>query len=234
MIQICCFKWKPDGEYRSKFDASHVNTLKNMVKRNLSIEHEFVCVTDDPQGLDPDIRVVKLWLNPVPNYGCENRPNCFRRIRAFAPDMETIIGKRFVWLDLDTVVVGQLDPLFDIPDDFKMWGGTHPTTPYNGSMVLMNAGARAKVWDKFNPRVSPLKGRERGHIGSDQAWISYCLGSGEKKWDTHDGVYSFRIDILAPKSGLPDDARIVFFHGRHNPWDENVQKNHPWVRRYYR
>lgn len=234
MIRICCFKWKPRGEYRSKFEAVHVNTLKNMVKRNLSMEHEFVCVTDDGAGLDPEIRVVPLWPNPVPVFGSENRPNCFHRIRAFAPDMKAILGERFVWLDLDAVITGPLDPLFETDADFKMWGGTHPTTPYNGSMVMMNAGARAQVWDKFNPRVSPHKGKERGHIGSDQAWISYCLGPNEQKWSKIDGVYSYRIDILKPKAVLPKDARIVFFHGRHNPWDDEVQLGQRWVREHYR
>ena len=60
-LTICCFKWQSPIQYRTKFRAQHVNTLRNMFRRHLHMPHEFVCITDDPAGIDQDIRIVKLW-----------------------------------------------------------------------------------------------------------------------------------------------------------------------------
>jgi hypothetical protein len=71
-------------------------------------------------------------------------------------------------------------------------------------------------------------------MGSDQAWISHSLGAGEQTWSKSDGLYSFRYDLDEGKSTLPDDARIVFFHGKFDPWDGDIQETVPWVSYHYR
>jgi hypothetical protein len=114
-----------------------------------------------------------------------------------------------------------------------IWGDTNPTTPYNGSMWMLRAGSRVKVWKTFDPQRSPRLGLAKRYFGSDQAWIATCLGPNEKRWTRADGVYSYRNEI-APKGGaLPADARIVFFHGRHDPWHSDIQAKHAWVREHW-
>ncbi len=136
-------------------------------------------------------------------------------------------------LDLDCVVTGDLTPIFEAPEDFRIWGLTHPNNPYNGSLVVMNAGARPQVWDNFDPVTSPQKASRAGFFGSDQAWLCACLGPNEAKFGKADGVYSYRLDVRPSSGRLPGDARIVFFHGQNDPWGPEARRL-PWVKDNYR
>jgi hypothetical protein len=239
MLRIVCWKWKPKGAYRSTFGPETVNTLKRMVARHYAKSHELVCITDDAQGIDADVRVIPLWSDhaEVPSPHGPGNPSCYRRLKAFSAEARELIGERFVSVDLDCVITGDLSPLWDRPERFVIWGDTSPRTPYNGSMFLMTAGSRRQVWERFDPVRSPLIAKAKGYFGSDQAWIGACLGDGEPRWSTADGVYSFRNhlqDPYRPARALPANAAIVFFHGKWDPWHPEVQAKYGWVREHYR
>lgn len=243
MLEVVCWKWRPARTYRSTFDASTVNTLRSMVARNLRLPHRFTCITDDPRGIDGDVRVIPLWNDfaSVPNPSNARNPSCYRRLRMFSAEAREVIGERIVSMDLDVVITGDLTPLFDRPDDFVIWGGqtVQPGTRgpvyswYNGSLMMLRAGTRTKVWTEFDPARSPALANRAGCRGSDQGWIAYCLGKNEPVWGTSDGVFSFRNHVLPSKGILPKGARFVAFHGAHDPWHRNVQREHPWVADHY-
>lgn len=238
MITFICWKWTPAPGYRSSYAGEQVNVLRRMVARHYDAPHRFVCVTDDATGIGSDVEVLPLWsdFSTVPSpHGLRN-PSCYRRLKAFARDAAQIFGERFVSLDLDTVIVNDLRPLFDRPEDFVIWENTtkDAKTSYNGSMWMLTAGARPQVWETFDPKLSPKVTFREGRFGSDQAWISHCLGPHEVTWNCADGVYSYRVHISRQFRGsLPANARIVFFHGKTDPWDYQAQQ-HPWVRAHYR
>ena len=235
MLSVVTFRWQPPRGYRSAYAPKTVNVLAAMVRKFYDRPHRFFCCTDDADGLDPAIDVIPLWSDyaDLPAPAGRQHPSCYRRLRAFAPDAAAMFGPRFVTLDLDCVVTGDLGPLWDRPEDFVIWGDTNPTTYYNGSMVLMTAGARAQVWTAFDPVRSPRLAARAGHWGSDQGWISYCLGPGEPRWSRADGVYSFRNDLAHDMRRLPADARIVMFHGPWDPWADYIRQNCPWVREWW-
>jgi hypothetical protein len=233
------FKWKAPAHYRSEFGPETVNTWRRMIRRHYQGPAEFVCVTDDPDGIDKGIRVEKLWDHhrKVPSPHGAGNPSCYPRLYAYSAEAEAIFGPRFMLTDLDIVVAGEPDSinrLVDVPEDFKIWGDTAKGTPYNGSLTLMTAGARRQVWDTFDPIESPKRGRDLGYIGSDQAWIAACLGPNERKWTAKDGVYSYRNEIQHKDGHLPAGARIVVFHGSVDPWSPSARARHPWVREHYR
>lgn len=234
MLSVVCFKWQPYPGYRSKFDSAHVNVLRAMVERHYHQPHRFICITDDPEGLDSRIEVVPLWddfSNMASPHG-RRYPSCYRRLKMFSPDIAQLVGERFVMLDLDCVIAGDLTELWDRPEDFVAWGGTNRTTHYNGSMMLMTAGARKQVWEDFDPATSPMKSVGAGQFGSDQGWISFKLGKGEAMWDTSDGVYSYMVHLNQRRELLPKNAKIVFFNGKIDPWSYEAQQL-AWVRKYW-
>ncbi len=235
MLSVICWKWKPrQANYRSKFGPEAVNTLRAMVARHYPNPHRFICVTDDPKGIASDIEILPLWTEfaHLRNPSGPNNPSCYRRLRAFAPEAATYFGERFVSLDLDVVITGDLRPVWDRPEDFVIFGDTSAQTPYNGSMFLLTAGARPRVWTEFDPIRSPYLTQRARLFGSDQAWIRYCLGKHEAVWGPQDGIYSFRKHIQRTASDLPSDARVVVFHGAVDPWSQEAQKL-AWVRQHY-
>lgn len=234
MLSVVCFKWRPPAGYRSTYRAETVNVLRRMVGRHYRAPHRFLCVTDDPVGLDPEVEVVPMWSDfatvQSPHGG--HNPSCYRRLRAFAPDISDVLGPRFVAVDLDTVITGEITPLWDRPEAFVIWGETNPQSWYNGSMFLLTAGARPQVFTRFNPKTSPHQAKAAGRFGSDQGWISYCLGRGEATWTRADGVYSYRVHLAPTGYQLPPTARMVMFHGHLDPWSPAAQKL-DWVREHY-
>lgn len=236
-MKFVTWKWSAPG-YRSVFMGEHVNIVADMIGRQYRAPHEVICVTNEPEGIDRTrVSIVPAWDDfadlPPPHGVTQKNPSCYRRLRMFARDIGQVFGPRFCWTDLDNVFTGDLRPLVDGHEPIKMWGDTHPTTFYNGGFGVMNAGARPQVWESFDPDDSPRLARAAGHIGSDQAWISHCLGPNEPKWTTDDGVYSFKNHLRRNSWRLPSNARVVSFHGQYDPWMEFCQRI-PWVRQHYR
>lgn len=234
MLTVCCFKWRPFEGYRSEYAPETVHVLKSMVSRHYTDPFRFVCITDDPTGLN-GIETVPLWNDyaDIPHPSSPGKhPSCYRRLKVFAPEMRAILGKRFVVMDLDCVILGDLRPLWNRPEDFIGLAGTQPPTTFNGSMFLMNAGARPRVWQDFNPTFSPINAQKAGHYGSDQAWISYILGPREARWTTADGVFSYRLHVAPAKGRVPKGAKLVFFNGKKDPWSPEI-RGMDWIEQHY-
>jgi hypothetical protein len=236
VISVACFKWKPKEGYRSKYSGHQVNVLRNMVARHYQKPHRFICVTDDAEGIDEGIEIVPLWDDhaEVPNPSFADGPSCYRRLKTFSRDIGSVLGDRFVCIDLDVVIVGDLTPIFDRTEDFVGWRNPVPQWPLNGSLFMMNAGARPQVWETFDPDVSPVLSHGANMRGSDQGWMSYVLGWNEAMLDARDGVISYQKEVRRNLGRLPKGARIVVFWGRMDPWSEQAQKHSPWIKEHYR
>lgn len=245
VLDFVCWKWKPLRKYRSTYDGATVNVLRNMVARHYKKPHRFSCITDDATGIDPDIRVIPMQgtkLAAVPNPSNPNNPSCYRKLWEFSPEAKDVIGERFVSMDLDTVITDEITGVFDRPEDFVIWGG-QALGPgrlgtynwVNGSLRLLRAGTRTKVWTEFKPGISPYAAHKAGCRGSDQGWIAYCLGKENiTTFGMDDGVHSFRNHIVPNKGRLLPNTRIVCFHGKHDPWHADVQVAYPWVKEHYK
>ena len=219
MLTIALWKWNRPG-YRTIFTGEHVNALASQIAEFYERPHRIVCVTDDPQGIDESVECIHYHADfaDVPSPMGGSAPTCYQRLELFRPDAAKRFGDRFVSLDLDTTLHGDMVSVWDRPEDFVIYDDPlYPGRQYCGAMLLMTAGARPQVWNDFDPVHSPAQARAAGKRGSDQAWISYKL-PGEATWGPADGVYSYRKHIQ-PSGKLPADARAVMWHGQVKPWD---------------
>lgn len=236
ILTVVTFKWKPTLGYRSLFLAEHVNVLRNMLERNLKSQPwRLVCVTDDPDGIDKRVKTVPLWDDyaSIPNPSYTNGPSCYRRLKVFSPAAKRLFGSRILMMDLDVVIVGDISQVVDRKEDFVILGDTNASTWYNGSLVLFTAGARPQLWEQFDPVESPKRAQAMRHHGSDQGWITTCLGTGEAKFGPEHGVYSYRTEIMRNGGQLPKNAKIVIMHGKVDPWSREA-KRHDWVQEHWR
>lgn len=198
-----------------------------MIRRHVSAPHTIACVTDIPEGIDSSVEIIapprdfEDWR--IPSWGPE-RPQCLRRLAMYAPDAGKIFGDRFVCMDLDCVVVGQLDPMIEARSGFRIAKGRGGVNrPYNGSMVYLEAGARPQVYERLTQLAAAEAGKQ--FVGSDQAWLAYCLGVDEETWGPEDGLQFW--------DKADESARVVFFPGKEKPWDWGPQ-GRDWVRDNYR
>lgn len=215
MLTVLAWYWR-NPQCRTQFKPRHVNTWAAMVSRNLSMPHRIACVTDTPEGIDDYIDIIKPpggFEDIQPAWG-NRKPNCFRRLSMFRRDAADIFGERFVCMDLDCVVGGSLDPLFNRKDDLVLYKGTAADRPYNGSMALIKAGCRPDVYELFNQKAATKAGEL--FVGSDQAWLALCLGWGEKTWSEKDGVYWY--GPLYKAIAKKKRPRLLFFPGKIKPW----------------
>ena len=218
-VNILTWFWKQERS-RFEYTARHVNEWANMVRDNVTRDVTISCVTDHPEGVED-------WINIIepPRDFCDIKastwsvtrglPQCFRRLAMFSPDAEKVFGKRIMAMDLDCLVVGNIDHLVDRAEDFIMFRGTSKARPYNGSLIIMDAGARPQVYTDFTVKKAEAAGKV--YVGSDQAWISYCLGKGEVRVGEKEGVYSYGPRFVRIHGGEnffpPSNLCLLFFPG---------------------
>jgi hypothetical protein len=203
----------------TKYGPEYVDRLAAGLRRHLRQSHQFKVVHPARE----DALLVE-------------RPGCFARLRMFDPAWQAAIGagegSRLVCMDLDSIVTGGLDPLFDRPDPFLILQGANAANPapYNGSLWMLRAGYRPDVWLDFSLEAS-------AHVPfysfpDDQGWLAHKL-PGENGWQAgaRSGVYAFKKPGWPAGDDLPSDARLVCFPGHRDPsqfthlgW---VQKN--WI-----
>jgi hypothetical protein len=239
MLTVATYFWyDPAWEHNDKFmyGADDVRLLQAMVKRNLSIPHEFAVITDRPElfSSDDEIRTIDLdKTTHVPG-------TCYTRLFTFHPEGATIFGDRMLVIDIDSVIVSDLAPLVFREENLVLW--KNPTwrddgkfagrSYYNTSMVYHRCGTMPRLFTEFNAGTTSRRWQD------DQWFLTHCFGHGAPVWTGEDGVYRLaRADT--PGSGvegeLPDNARIVFFPGdQGKPWLPEVLERCPWIPQYRR
>jgi len=239
-LTICTFLWHDDrAKCRNiyEFSIHHIRRTKQQVDKYLTLPHEFVVVTDKPEIFKNELNIRAVELDKttfVPG-------TRYAKLMLWRRDIGDIIGKRIAYIDLDCVITGSLDPVFDRIEDVVLWrnpnyGIKNRRGRYNTSIMLLDAGTRPHLYDTFNPAKHPQELR-KNLGGTDQAWVSTQLSTtDEAYWTDDDGVYGAgRLKDIAPgvRTTLPDNARIVFFPGPREPGMPEIQKIHPWIKDYF-
>src|SRR3990167_7116615 len=202
MLTVCTFLWYDPQGVRNDiyvYDESHVHRLKRMVEKNLSLEHEFICVSD--RKID-GIKTIPLDFTTFV-HGTR-----FAKLMMYAP-AGALAGKRLLFLHPDTVVTGRLDSVVDRNEDLVLWRNPNFGTPgrarYNTSIILHTAGTRTEFWTEFDRKTTLATVQQAtGWGGTDQAWISYRASPEEAHWTDAHGV--FGAGRLKTASAVPGDV----------------------------
>lgn len=241
-ISFVCWKWRAEGSARV-FESKHVNIVRAMVERWYPRPFRFICVTDDPAGLDARIEAISMPVrfDHIKNPSGANFPSCYSRLWNFSADAR-VLGARIFQLDIDCVITGDLRPLVDRSEDFVGWCDArfveHDGQPQNkiaGGAYLLKTGSFLDVWTEFDKK-SASRAFEAGNRGSDQGWMSYKLfnlNSGRVgKYTAKDGL--MKINWTSPLATRPPkSARIIFTNGNKPPWSRDMRLRYPWIREHW-
>ncbi len=212
-VNVICMKWG------TLYGPHYANRLYAMTARHLARPFRFVCLTDDADGLRPEIEALPIPpLRVDPPY--ENTP--WRKLALYAPRIGDLSGPT-LFMDLDVLVVGALDPLFDLPGEYCIihnW--THPDRIVgNSSVFRFEIGAQTGLIDTY---LSKPTQAWVDLYRNEQAYLSHILGRERLTYWPADWCVSFKKHCLpggllnwVRTARVPEGARVVVFHGHPNP-----------------
>lgn len=226
MLNICTWLWG------NKYNASYVNKLAAGVRRNLQQPHRFLLMTErERKDLELDSRIER---HAIKDPDLLRYRGCFVRLRIFDPSWQASrsLDGPIVNLDLDIVITGELDALFDRPESFVILQGANSMNPcpFNGSVFMFKPGCHANLWTDYSPRaVSKIP---KYSFPDDQGWF-HAKVSNAGAWPvgSSSGIYAFRKPGWPQGDGLPADAKIVAFPGGNDPFS---YQHLDWVKEHWR
>lgn len=185
MITVVSAEWR---NYLGRADE-YIDKLRAGVARHLRAAHRFECLRLDDSPLTG-------W---------------FRKLEVFRPGR---FKGRVLYLDLDSVVVGPLDPLVYRKGAVHLahWGWSR-NIHFGGVWVFDAENEGRAIWNEWRPEVA-------AEFENDQDWITTLrvfdpLPKGL--------VVSYRYHC---RNRLPGGASVVAFHGKPKPHEVAD----PWVR----
>lgn len=229
-----------------KFGFDDVRKLLNGAKRNLKQPHRFVVFTNlNPRPLlNEHGDGFVCSVAPISDESLTMRPGCFARLRMFNPIWQAKNGitDRLVCIDLDTVITGPLDPLFDRPEPFVIMRGGNSANPcpYNGALMMLRVGAYPEVWTDFS--LEAAASVPFYEFPDDQGWLWHKIPNAPATWKCGrgSGVYVWHKpgwpgwkktkEILTDEM-LPEGTRLVTFSGWRSP---ERFKHIGWIKKHWR
>lgn len=194
MLTVVCVKWGDE------FGPEYANRLFHAVGRHLSVPHRFVCITDNPMG-------VECETLPCRHPGL---PGWWQKLALFDG---TFADSRWLFFDLDTVIVDDIGFMAEYEGDFACLRGAYNPIRFGSGVMGVAPGFGGQVWTEF-VKWPQAAVNFCGDLG-DGHWMQLCLGERDRWQDMHPGRFvSYKADC---NDGVPEGAAVVYFHGRPRP-----------------
>lgn len=214
-LTVACVYWK--GEFRKRekvYSPKWVERLQAMVKKNLSIPHRFVCLSN-----------VDVPCERIPLSHSHTWPGWWSKIELFTPGL---FKGRVLYLDLDLVVMKDLAPFVEYKSPFalipsfgkpnKERGSIHK---YNSSVMVFDPGATYRFFSKFATDSKSW----RYHLRGDQDFLAYV----DLTMDTFPKEWVTKLKYL--KNGEPDPkAKVILCMPGKNTI---ASKKYPWIKKIW-
>ena len=239
---VVCIKWG------TKFSSEYVNRLYRMVKKNITIPYRFVCFTDNPKNIDPEIEVFPLPPIHVP----EGPERGWKKLSVFNKQLENLQGKALC-LDVDVVIINNIDYLFKEEGDFRIikdWG--YPSSSYigNSACYRFNVGEHSDVIEFFEAHFEEIREKFR----NEEEYLSWKMKEKGilKYWRPHTAISfkhgcmsAFPFNLFKVPRQPSDDTKILVFHGNPLPEEaingyfsikrpQRICRKTPWLEKFWK
>jgi hypothetical protein len=227
---IVCIKWG------TAYAPDYVNRLYRSAMRHVRRETQFIAFTDDGADLDNGITVKPIPDFRLPAQGLRGGP--WRKLALWSPQLG--VEGEILFLDLDVVITGPLDPFFDFSPGklclIRNWTQESDGIG-NSSVMRFRAGAAPHLFEKFQRDAIAMSFK----CVNEQMYITKESGLPLAFWPA-DWCPSFK-HMLIPRFPanlwreplLPVDARIVIFTGHPRPHEAlSGDWPAPWSKKHYK
>ncbi len=194
-VTVCCVNV---GNYLGR-GQEYVDKLRDMVMRNTSLPFKFEVFTEE----NLPVQGLKGWDAKLALF----HPNAFRK------------GERVVFFDLDTLIIGDIDPLLKYRGDFATLRDFWRPEGLGPAVIMWEAGKYDWLWNEYE-----LQGRPPLTRG-DQEWIEDTFVRADiviLQDLFHDMFCSYKTHCHPYP---PKDCAVVCFHGLPRPHECTQQ----WV-----
>lgn len=226
VYNIICMKWG------TKYGPEYVNKLFSMINRNLSEDFRFICFTDSSSGIREEVEIFPLPPITMPE-GAPERG--WRKLSIFQDTAAKVFGT-CLFLDLDVVIVSPIEKLFKLDGIFYIAFDKkkRKSRVGNSSVFRFEAGAHQDILEYYNNNINLVLKKYR----NEQAYLSDKMNQKcllqffPKSWCPsfkYHCVPRFPMNLFFA-ARIPEDAKIILFHGRPEPGEAAQGKSGKWYR----
>jgi hypothetical protein len=211
--------------YGNKYKPQYVQNLYNMVNRHLTVDHKFICFTDNTslhRVVQGDIEYRKFPL--------DDEQGWWNKLQLFHPD-SGLVGEN-LYMDLDVVILKNIDEMakFGKVDTF---GAIHDFTGLDGInssiMKFNNTTMTPAVWDRYYED----RPRWRKHQGDQNVTYEFMKEHTELQYMPNQWSFSYKwFNRKEPRFSKTDwtfekcsESLVAVFHGQPNPHESDIE----WV-----
>ena len=243
MVNVVCMKWG------TLYGADYVNALFRGVQKHLSLNHRFVCFTDNAEGIASGVEIRPIPRLSLPDGKEDLR---WRKLTLFSNPLDDLVGPT-LFLDLDLVIFGSLDVFFTqagsvpIIRDADLFRSKRLRALFqpkrhrflemvgNSSVFRFRAGAHSHVLKRF---VADPGAATSSYKISQQFQSAALAEAGELSYWPKEWCVSFK-NACVPRGlasfsrdpSLPRAARIVVFAGEPKMTEVLEGGGQKWYRR---
>ncbi len=217
-------------KWGTKYGAEYVNNLYAAVKRNTTLPFNFHCFTEDSMSVHEDVIIHPLKFDGIDGW--------WNKLYLFSDEID--IDGRVLFIDLDTLITGNIDDMLEITEGFVMIKDFFFPNQNNDGSGLMSFETKQhpKIWNTFisNPDAAV----KSLHPHGDQKWIVKFVDKVTHWQDIlPEQVVSFKIHC---REGLPNNTRVVCYHGLPSIPDSITTASmaqglripaSPWIKEYW-
>lgn len=198
------------------YTPEYVRKLRDGVAKHLTIPHRFVCLSDVPVPCER-IEMQHDW------------PGWWSKIEMFRPG---VITGPTLYLDLDTIITGNLNQVASIPYDFAMLNIRAKDIKIGNSGAMWFRKPFPHVYERFaqKPRhwIDYHVANAHDRYMGDQAFISDSFDDIPKLHHALPGFFlSYKYDRLQER--VPKDCSVVCFGGKPRPHEAGGWVKQAWV-----
>ena len=203
-----------------------------MVSRNLDRDFRFICLTDDNSGFLNSIESFDLPKLNLPD-GIPERG--WMKLVTFSENLFDIKGQ-CLFLDLDLIIVNRIDELFELEGDFFIIKDfIRKDSTGNSSVYRFEMGKFFDVLEYFQQNFTEIQSKYR----NEQEYLSdYMKNNHSLNYWPIEWCQSFKKNCVQKGFKqffypplLPQEAKIIIFHGKPNPPDALKGKSGKWYRK---
>lgn len=219
MLNIVCFKWG------TKFSAEYVNKLYNAVCRNITVPHNFICFTENPEEVECDTRPflsnLSTWWYII---GLFNKEHGFK--------------DKVLYMDLDTVITGNIDHIISLDANFAITEDFYRPKGLQTTFIMWKPERYFYLYDKL---CTLLPNNPSAHfMGGTNGFVERFISREEVTLfqdEFPEEFISYKVHIRdikrSRRNSLPGDlntAKVICFHGKPMPHE---MRNLKWMKEHW-